>query len=48
MMQLYMLMQMPFHFKIRIHMWYLGQTGVVVGVSFTCDLIVSLVQTKVK
>ena len=30
MLQPYMLMQMPFRFKIRIHKWYLGQTAVVV------------------
>ena len=53
MLQSYMLMHMPFRFKIRIHKWYLGQTGVVgylfmFGFSFTCDLIVSLVQTKVQ
>ena len=48
-----MLMQIPFRFKIRIHKWYLGPTGEVgylfmLGFSFTYDLIVSLVQTKVK
>ena len=29
MLQPYMLMQMPFRFKIRIHKWYLGQMGLV-------------------
>ena len=51
MLQLYMLMQMSFRFKIHIHKWYLGQTEVVgyffmLGFSFTRDLIVSLVQTR--
>ena len=53
MLQLYMLVQVPFRFKIRIHKWYLGQTGVVGylfmhSFSFKCDLIVSQVQTEVK
>ena len=51
MLQPYMLMQMLFRFKIRIHKWYLGHTRVVgylfmLGFSFTCDLIVSLVQQR--
>ena len=44
-------MQNPFRFKIDIHKWYLGQTGVtgyllMLGIRFTFDLIVSLAQAK--
>ena len=47
-------MQIPFRFKIGIHKWYLGQTGMgvgylcMLGFIFTFDLIVSLAQAMVQ